>query len=412
MHILDRHELAQTLSDIPAGQFEQVAFALQMPYGVLPGTQTPQAERATALLQWAETAGPGIKEAQAILDEILGRERRTEEDICPYKGLSYFDCNDEDYKYFYGREALVQTLLTKVARDNFLAIVGASGSGKSSVLRAGLLQRLKDKGTYEIRILVPGDHPLQNLARAFIHEGSGRLDRAAQQAKAEALISDGADGLRRLSQNSDADRVLLVIDQVEEAFTLCHDDTERRAFFETLLGGLQANPLQLCVILVMRSDFLGKCFEQDYGGLAKTIQNHLEPVLPMTSEELTQSIEQPARRVGITLEPGLTETLLEDLAKSPGELPLLQYTLTELWKRQQDNQLRLSVYHQLGGVKGTLKRRVDEVYNSLIENHYVSNVADRDGLSCDCPNWVKEPKILGVGLLKKAYSLLNTQRLR
>ncbi|MGG6241948.1 pentapeptide repeat-containing protein [Nodosilinea sp. AN01ver1] len=297
--------------------------------------------------------------------EDLGITPPAPSGICPYKGLSYFDCNDKDYKYFYGREALTQVLLDRVNQDNFLAIVGASGSGKSSVLQAGLLQHLKDKGDSEICILVPGEHPLQSLARAFIDEDSDRLDRAAQQAKAEALIAGGADGLRRLVQNSEAQRVVLVVDQFEEAFTLCQDKTERQAFFETLLGGLEATSSQLCLILAMRSDFVGKCFEQDYGGLAEAVNDHLKLVLPMTTEELTQAIEEPARQTGVSLEPGLTQALLKDLEQSPGGLPLLQYTLTELWQRQQGYQLKLSVYHQLGGVTGTLKQRADQVYESL-----------------------------------------------
>jgi uncharacterized protein YjbI with pentapeptide repeats/energy-coupling factor transporter ATP-binding protein EcfA2 len=356
--------LIQTLSSLPDAQFKQVVFALDPPKGSLP-TEASQGKVAAVLLDWLESpTGRGTNTLREILVD-LGLETLPPTGICPYKGLSYFDCNDEDYKYFYGRNALTQTLLERVAESNFLVIVGASGSGKSSVLRAGLLQHLKHDGGYELRILVPGEHPLQSLARAFVDEASDRLDRAGQQAKAEALIAGGADGLRRLVQNSDTKRVFLVVDQFEESFTLCQDKAERQTFFETLLGGLNATPSQLCLILAMRSDFVGKCFEQDYGGLAEKVKSHLEPVLPMTTEEMTLAIEAPARQTGIALEPGLTLALLEDLEQSPGGLPLLQYTLTELWQRQQDNQLKLSVYHQLGGVAGTLKQRADEVYRSL-----------------------------------------------
>lgn len=361
----ERHELAKVLSDLPSPQFGLIVFALNPPGGIIPPSSAPQGERAAALLAWAETTGPGLNKLQEELSQVLGKELPELPAICPYKGLSYFDCNDEDYKYFYGRKALTQTLLERVKESNFLVIVGASGSGKSSVLRAGLLQQLKDDGGYELRILVPGEHPLQSLARAFVDEASDRLDRASQQAKAEALIAGGADGLRRLVQSSDAKRVFLVVDQFEESFTLCQDKAERQAFFETLLGGLEATPSQLCLILAMRADFVGRCFEQDYGGLAEKVKSHLEPVLPMTTEEITQAIEEPARQTGIALEPGLTQALLEDLEQSPGGLPLLQYTLTELWQRQADNQLKLSVYHQMGGVTGTLKQRADEVYRSL-----------------------------------------------
>ena len=365
MNHFERQNLIRTLSELPAVLFEQIVFALNPPGGILSPAKAPQGERAAELLNWAEKTGPGLNNLQEVLYEILGIDQPSQDSICPYKGLSYFDCNDEDYKYFYGREALTQTLLTRVAKSNFLAIVGASGSGKSSVLRAGLLQRLKDESRYEIRILLPGEHPLQNLARAFVDAKADRLNRAAQQASAETFINEGAKGLRHLIQTSDAKRVVLVIDQFEEAFTLCHNMAERQAFFETLLGALEATHSELYLILAMRSDFVGKCFEQHYAGLADKVQRHLEAVLPMTTDELTQAIKEPARQTGIALELGLAEALLEDVESSPGRLPLLQYTLTELWQRRQDNQLKLSTYHQLGGATGTLEQRANEVYDSL-----------------------------------------------
>ena len=280
--------------------------------------------------------------------------------------MAYFDCNDADYQYFYGRQALTNQLLHKVEKGNFLAIVGASGSGKSSVLRAGLLQTLQHQGNCEIRILVPGEYPLQNLARAFVDEHAERLDRADQQAKAEDRINEGAAGLRRLVQTSEAGRVILVVDQFEEAFTLCGDVAERQTFFETLLGALATTDTsQLCLVLAMRSDFVGKCFEQHYGGLAHQVESHLTAVLPMTTKEMSQAITEPARKVGLGLDPGLVNVLLEEVERSPGGLPLLQYTLKELWQRRQGHQLQLETYLKLGGINGTLDQRATELYESF-----------------------------------------------
>jgi energy-coupling factor transporter ATP-binding protein EcfA2 len=364
----ERQELIKTLSDLPTAQFEQVAFALQTPHGILPGPQTPQAERAAALLKWAETSGPGLNEVQAVVDDVLGRERSTETSTCPYKGLSYFDCNDADYEYFYGREALTKQLLQKVEVGSFLAIIGASGSGKSSVLRAGLLQKLKHQGNCEIHILVPGEHPLQNLARAFVDAQSDRLNRSDQLATAETRIREGADGLRRLVQTSEASRVVLVVDQFEEVFTLCQDTTERATFFATLLGAQATiDTGQFCLVLAMRSDFVGKCFEQRYSGLGEQVERHLKAVLPMTREELTQAITEPARKVGLGLEQGLVKMLVEEVESSPGGLPLLQYTLKELWQRRQGNQLQLETYLKLEGINGTLDQKATELYNSFDE---------------------------------------------
>ncbi|MEO0491484.1 MAG: caspase family protein, partial [Cyanobacteria bacterium J06659_2] len=138
---------------------------------------------------------------------------KTDKAICPYKGLSYFDDNNEDYRYFYGRQSLTDELLDAVRQSNFVAIAGASGSGKSSVLRAGLLHQLRvgrrifGSDQWEVRLMVPGETPCQNLAAAFIDETLSRVERAEQQGKAETLINGGAAGLRRLVQTAEAARV-------------------------------------------------------------------------------------------------------------------------------------------------------------------------------------------------------------
>ena len=295
----------------------------------------------------------------------------TEQGVCPYKGLTYFDCNDEDPKYFYGRTALTDQLLDQVRQSNFLAIVGASGSGKSSVLRAGLLHQLKvgrkvsGSDQWQIKIMVPGEHPLQNLALTFVDTTLPSLERAEQLGRAEGLIREGAEGLRRLVQTSGASRVLLVVDQFEEAFTLCQDVTERQQFFACILNVLNISNRKLCLILGMRADFFGKCLEQEYSGLAKQIEQHLVAVPPMSRGELQEAIEQPAKRVELAVEPELSRQMLEDVEGSPGSLPLLQYTLTEIWKQQTDGCLRLTAYLQLGRVAGTLQKRATEVYESF-----------------------------------------------
>ncbi|MEL7316610.1 MAG: hypothetical protein AAFN08_16975, partial [Cyanobacteria bacterium J06559_3] len=115
------------MSDLPVAQFEQTLFTLNPPGGIIPGTNAPQGERAAALLAWVEKTGPGLSQLREVLYEALDIELPELPTVCPYKGLSYFDCNNEDFKYFYGRETLIQTLLDKVSQNNFLAIVGASG---------------------------------------------------------------------------------------------------------------------------------------------------------------------------------------------------------------------------------------------------------------------------------------------
>ncbi|MCL1467582.1 caspase family protein [Argonema galeatum] len=321
--------------------------------------------------------------------------------ICPYKGLSYFDCNEEDPKYFYGRTALTDELLDKVREGNFIAILGASGSGKSSVVRAGLLhqlklgQRLSGSDSWKIYIFRPGEHPLKSLAAVFVEPELSTIERASQLQKAEELIGLGAVGLKRLVAAANS-RVVLLVDQFEEIFTVCKDNTERQQFLECLLGEdpplpplrrgdeqlgdpplpplrkgdeqdeISPLPLsKLSIILTMRADFFGKCAEQEYAGLAKKIQENLITVTPMTAEELEQAITEPAKQVGLEVERELVTLMLADVEGSPGSLPLLQYTLTELWQRRTMNRLVLSTYTKLGGLKGTLQKRADEIYESF-----------------------------------------------
>ncbi|MEG4497746.1 pentapeptide repeat-containing protein [Microcoleus sp. F10-C6] len=305
----------------------------------------------------------------------------TQPPICPYKGLAYFDCKEEDAKYFYGRKALTDQLVEKVRLGKFLAVLGASGSGKSSVVRAGLLYQLQqghkfsgsDRG--QIYIMQPGEHPLQSLALAFVDPNLSLIERAKQLGNAEDLIKQGATGLRCLVQASSS-RVVLVIDQFEEAFTLCQDQDERQQFFACILGALEQigtpnvetlNVKSLQIIITMRADFFGKCLEQDYSGLAQQIQANLVTVTPMNPDELRQAIVEPAKRVNLEIEPELVEEMLADVANAPGSLPLLQYTLMELWKQRTNNCLRLQTYAKLGKVMGTLSQRANDVYDSFSE---------------------------------------------
>lgn len=294
-------------------------------------------------------------------------------DICPYKGLEYFDCNEEDPKYFYGREKLTDVLLDRVRQNNFLAILGASGCGKSSVLRAGLLHQLKlgrklaGSQDWQIQIMLPGEHPLQNLALSWLDPDVSNAERATLLDDIESLLQKGGEGLGTLVRASTASRIILVVDQFEEAFTLCQDLAKRTAFFQCLLEALEQTEGRLCLILAMRIDFFGKCFERKYSGLGNKIQakDNFIAVPPIEREELRQAIIKPAEQVNLSLEEGLAEEIIKDLEGSPGSLPLLEDTLTELWKRRKSDRLTFTAYSQLGGIGGTLDRRATEVYQSL-----------------------------------------------
>ncbi|MEM8504223.1 MAG: caspase family protein [Cyanobacteria bacterium P01_D01_bin.1] len=314
-----------------------------------------------------------------VADKPTGKPQ-TDSGICPYKGLEFFDCNGEDPKYFFGRERLVDQLLDKVNTDNFVALVGASGNGKSSVLRAGLLhqiqlgRRIAGSEQWRIRLTRPDKQPMQNLALAFVDDSADEnlsdIERAGALGKATELLNEGAAGLQRLVQAASAPRVILVIDQFEEVFTRCESEEEREQFFDCLMGALSGietsnTANKLCVIVAMRADFVGKCLEHEYSGLARRVQQSMVSVLPMARGELEAAICKPAQQVDLQVEPSLVTAMLNEIAGAPGSLPLLQYTLKELWQQRQNSTLLLSTYQDLGGIRGTLDKRATEIYNSF-----------------------------------------------
>jgi len=287
---------------------------------------------------------------------------------CPYKGLHFFDVNDA--KYFYGREKLTQRLLKKVKDSNFLAVLGNSGSGKSSVVRAGLLHQLKlgEKlpGSEQWKIFPPitpawqNQKPLENLARVFVPSDLSEIDYANYFIKVKKLLATGADGLKQLINAIDADRVVLVIDQFEEIFTRC-DKIERQNFFDCLLGALAHH--KLCLVIVIRADFHGKWAE--YAELSGKIDDNSVTVSKMTLDELEQAITEPAKKIGLGIEQDLVRQILKDMENSPSNLPLLQFSLERLWHNNNVNWLTLAEYNQIGGVEGALKNHADKVYQSL-----------------------------------------------
>jgi WD40 repeat protein/class 3 adenylate cyclase len=242
---------------------------------------------------------------------------------CPYKGLVQFEAEDSDI--FFGREELVSTLVARLEESAFLAVVGPSGSGKSSLVRAGVVPEL-ERGEASVRaaIIEPGEHPLQQLARA-------------------------------------RDAELVVADQFEEVFTLCRDDEERLAFIDRLLDTAEQGRR---LIVVLRADFYGHC--ASHGRLAAALEDHQALIGPMTEEELRRAIERPAEQAGLVLEPGLAEGILRDVVGEPGALPLLSHSLLETWRRRSDRMLTLLGYLQSGGVRGAIAKTAETVYREAL----------------------------------------------
>lgn len=272
----------------------------------------------------------------------------------PYKGLRPFD--EADAADFYGRDDLVAALMAAVERHRFVTVVGPSGSGKSSVVRAGLLPQLAAGAVagsdrwYPV-VFTPGEAPLEALTAALhrvLPEEPSPPDRNG------AGLLDG--------WPKDAD-LLLVIDQFEEIYTQVDDVERRGAFIDLLVSSVQAEETRLRVVATLRADFYDRPLADDrLGALVKEGQ---VTVLPPSREDYVEMVASPAQAVGLRWEPGLPHRIAEDVAHQSGALPLLQYALTELVERRSGDLLTDADYSRIGGVAGALAGRAEAVYQNL-----------------------------------------------
>ncbi len=284
--------------------------------------------------------------------------------INPYRGLFAF--REEDAGFFFGREIFTQMLVNAVQNQPLVAVVGSSGSGKSSVVFAGLVKQLRDTGDWHIIDFRPGSRPLFNLATALVsqkevnNQPSERLreirNLATDLQEYEKCLRDVVDDI---CENSNR-RFLLVADQFEEIYTLCRDSQERKAFLDRLLEAIN-HCTKFCFVITLRADFLGRSLS--YRPFADALQYADIKLGPMTDSELQATVEKPAELLGVTIEDKLTERILSQL--SPRNLPLLEFALTQLWAKQQDAQLTHAAYNEIGGVEAALAHYARKIYDQL-----------------------------------------------
>jgi WD40 repeat protein/serine/threonine protein kinase len=291
----------------------------------------------------------------------------------PYKGLRAFQ--EADAVDFFGRDSLIQTLIGQLMMEEegnrFLAVVGPSGSGKSSVVKAGLLPMLRvnalpGSGQWLIVEMTPGARPFEELEDALL-----RIAVNPPLGISSRLRNDGS-ALYPLvaSVLPPETEVLLVIDQFEEIFTLA-DEATRARFLENITNAItDPNNQHLRIIITLRADFYDRpLLYPQFGDL---IRRRTEVVLPLGREEMRQAITNPAQRLGLRLEEGLVDAILADVGEQAGMLPLMQYALTELFEERQGRTLMLSAYREKGGVLGALTRRADQIYETLGETAHWS----------------------------------------
>lgn len=278
----------------------------------------------------------------------------------PYCGLSPF----EDPDFFFGREQEIENLQARLEKAPFIAVVGASGSGKSSLVRAGLLPVLR-KQSWRSLIMSPGSRPVRTLADliATFHPEERRLE---ETDKLEERFLSRPDGLQTALSSYLTGRdkkLLLFIDQFEELFTQQVSRKEQKAFIDNLVacGSGRVN-----IVLTLRSDFITPCLE--FPNLAKLLETNQLFLGPLDEQGLRAIIEQPAAKRGAKFAEGLVERLLEEMKGQPaGTLPLLQMALQQLWEKRKGEWLTHKAYDDTGRVAGAIQTRAEKIYSGLNE---------------------------------------------
>ena len=293
----------------------------------------------------------------------------------PYPGLTYFTPNNANF--FFGRDQAIGALIAAVAKRSFTALVGASGTGKSSVVLAGLVPKLGEQGDWcSTYFRIGTDNPFTALARALApllgHDEI--VDRMVRIKKLTKALSDGplslTDVIGQCHAANPGKRILLIADQFEEAFTFVPDEALRNRFIDALIDAFPdpdpAAASNVCLVLTLRADFYNAALR--YRPLADRLQDHVENLGPMTRHELREAIVKPADAVQVGFETGLVDTILDDVEKRPGSLPLLQFALRETWGRLKTLLMTRADYDAIGGVEGALAKRAQSIFDVATQN--------------------------------------------
>lgn len=285
-------------------------------------------------------------------DRIKERDLITES---PYKGLDKFEAEDKDK--FFGREQLIASLSKDLEQNNLLLLLGASGSGKSSLVRAGLIPKLLDKKFINLTF-VPDEDPFESLYGCLISKYGVAKAKIAQKGEADTLIQV----VRELKKDS---QWLIFIDQFEELFTISQK-AKRDKFIDSLVQLIELQDNSVKIVLTMRADFLDKI--SSYPSLVGIYNSHSQLLGDMSPSDLKLAIAEPAARNGVVFQAGLIEQIIDDFQGQDGCLPLLQYTLNLLWEKDNisDRILNKQAYYNLGKVTGALQQQANKVYDQLL----------------------------------------------
>jgi Caspase domain/Pentapeptide repeats (8 copies) len=388
-YLLEDELLRQTFADFSrkdywlmtaCRSFEQAWANKSDPHSLFTGAVLAGLERSCADAQGIITAGRLFEfvqsrlrqEQQEVLQLSVGRPIEllrfqleqptieTDETVEPYRGLDAF--TPETAEFFFGREDEIQSLVQKVHDCCFVPLIGASGSGKSSLVRAGLVPRLLELGWRVLEPIKPGSNPIAELKLAL------RSVFEEDEITGVYECIDRQDLATVLTGLPEPQRWLLVVDQFEEVFTLCTDRALKAAFIQTLTSAMRQETPRLTIVTTMRADFVEPCLA--YDDLTKAIKSQVVYLGAMNREGLEAAIVQPAKRLNYGVEDRLLVEMLKDVETEANSLPLLQFALQQLWVQRDKEQRRLTygVYQRLGGVAGALEQKADEVYQRLEAN--------------------------------------------
>ncbi len=319
---------------------------------------------------------PEIAARLLELAVAVRREDAPAAGLSPYKGLYYFE--ESDAEIFFGREELTQTLVDHVNHavktdQRFLAVVGASGSGKSSVIRAGVIPALRwqqASSGWPVFVMTPTAHPLETLANSLqsftsqAYSSQNWIDHLIYQSKTLSKT------LTDIAEETSTSHALLVVDQFEELFTLCRSEAEQTAFVDNLLTAAFNQDGKAIIMIVLRADFYAHCARFKF--LRQALAKHQEYIGTMTAQELRCAIEKPAQLGHWELEPGLVDLLLHDVGADsdevpePGALPLLSHALLTTWNRRRGRKLTISGYIASGGIRGAIAETAETVFQDQL----------------------------------------------
>lgn len=348
-----------TRPDLPAALDE----VLQRATAINPLHRYPDALSFAAAFQQATGQGTRLFSTITNLDDDLEAVIPN-----PYKGLRAFQ--EGDARDFFGREALVRRLLNRLKEGTeyprFLAVVGPSGSGKSSVIKAGLIPVLR-QGAFPgseqwfYSEFVPGAQPfdeLENTLLSLAAELPAALRTELRQTQ------QGFHHALNAILPADESELVLFIDQFEELFTLASEEVADQ-FLDALFYAITASDSRLRIIITIRADFYDRPLLHPL--LSDLVRERTEVVVPLSMQELERVIVEPARQVGVTFDAALVAAIVAEVKEQPGSLPLLQYALSELFDARHGTHITQETYQELGGVRGALARRAEEIYQGLNE---------------------------------------------